>query len=73
MQFSLTELIGYFASFGVLVSFFMKDIRRLRVINTIGCILFVIYGIMLEYSFPIIVTNVTITVVNIYYLAKKQK
>lgn len=70
MQFSLTELIGYFASLGVLVSFFMKDIRRLRIINTIGCCLFVAYGIMLQYSFPVIVTNVTIIGVNIYYLVK---
>lgn len=73
MEFSLTELIGYFASLGVLVSFFMKDIRRLRVINTIGCILFVAYGIMLHYSIPIIITNVAITAVNLYYLFLKKK
>ena len=73
MQFSLTELIGYFASLGVLVSFFMKDIRRLRIINTIGCLLFVAYGIMLQYSIPIIITNVAITVVNMYYLLKTKK
>ncbi|MCW3085258.1 MAG: uroporphyrinogen decarboxylase [Bacteroidetes bacterium] len=70
MQFTLTEIIGYFASLGVLVSFLMKDITRLRIINTIGCCLFVAYGIMLQYSIPIIITNVTIIGINLYYLVK---
>lgn len=69
---SLTEWIGYAASLGVLVSFLMKDIKVLRIINSIGCALFVAYGIMLS-SIPIIVTNVAILFVNAYYLFKKEK
>ncbi|RMG82511.1 MAG: uroporphyrinogen decarboxylase, partial [Bacteroidetes bacterium] len=42
----LTEIIGYLAMAGVLISFFMKDIKMLRIINTIGCGFFVIYGFM---------------------------
>lgn len=68
---SLTEWIGYAASLGVLVSFLMKDIKVLRIINSIGCALFVAYGIMLS-SIPIIVTNVAILFVNAYYLFKKE-
>ncbi len=67
---TLTEWIGYAASLGVLVSFLMKDIKVLRIVNSIGCALFVVYGFMLG-SIPIIVTNVAILVVNAYYLLKK--
>ncbi|MCX2679554.1 YgjV family protein [Galbibacter sp. EGI 63066] len=64
---SITELIGYAASLGVLLSFFMKDIRKLRMINSVGCILFVVYGFLLP-SIPVIITNLVIVGVNIYYL-----
>jgi uncharacterized protein with PQ loop repeat len=50
MNISLTEFIGYLASLGVLLSFLMKEIKTLRIVNTIGCFLFVIYGVMLNFS-----------------------
>jgi len=68
---SVTEWVGYAASLGVLVSFLMKDIKVLRVINSIGCALFVAYGLLLG-SIPIIVTNVAILFINAYYLFKKE-
>lgn len=68
---TLTEWIGYVASLGVLVSFLMKDIKVLRIVNSIGCALFVAYGFMLS-SIPIIVTNLAILIINAYYLLKKE-
>ena len=70
---SLTEWVGYAASVGVLLSFLMKDIVKLRLINMVGCALFVVYGFMLNTSWPIIITNVAILVVNMYYLLKTKK
>ena len=66
-----TEIIGYLASAVVLVSFLMKNIRTLRIVNCVGCGLFVIYGCMLNYSIPIIVTNVAIMIINTVFLLKK--
>ncbi|MDT8411098.1 MAG: uroporphyrinogen decarboxylase [Vicingaceae bacterium] len=66
-----TEFIGYLASFLVLFSFLMKKMRSLRIINTLGCTLFVAYGFLLDFSWPIIITNVAIIIINIYYLSKK--
>ncbi len=68
----ITELVGYLASFGVLCSFAMKDIRKLRFINIIGCLCFIAYGFLLDISWPIVVTNVVIVVINIYYLSRKK-
>lgn len=67
MEINLTEFIGYAASALVLLAFLMKNIRTLRIINSLGCILFVIYGVMLD-SIPVIITNAAILLVNFYYL-----
>ena len=68
----MTELIGYIASGTVLISFLMKEMKWLRIINSIGCALFIAYGIMLNYSIPIIATNTAIVVINFYFLSKKK-
>lgn len=67
----IIEIIGYLASFFVLMSFFFKDIKKLRRINSVGCALFVIYGALLH-SIPIVLTNVAILAVNTYYLFIKK-
>jgi uncharacterized protein with PQ loop repeat len=71
MTFSSVEIIGYVASLFVLVSFLMKDIKKLRLINSVGCMLFVIYGILLNFSIPIILTNTAILIINAIALLKK--
>lgn len=67
-EISLTEWVGYLASLILMISFLMKNINTLRIINSIGAVLFVVYGIMLAISWPIIITNIFILGVNIYYL-----
>ena len=65
-----TEWIGYLASLILMISFLMKNIITLRTINSIGAILFIVYGFMLATSWPIIITNVFILGVNLIYLTK---
>lgn len=69
---SITEWVGYMASVALIISFMMKDVNTLRIINSIGAILFIIYGYMLHTSWPIIITNVFILLLNIYYLTVKR-
>lgn len=70
---SLTEWTGYLASLILMISFLMKNINTLRIINSVGALLFVIYGFMLATSWPVIITNTFILGINIYYLAKHYK
>lgn len=63
-----TDIVGYLASITLLISFLMRDIKKLRIINSVGCALFVFYGFMLHYSFPIIITNTTIIIINLVSL-----
>ena len=63
-----TELVGYAAMLAVLISFTMKDVKKLRKVNSLGCALFVVYGFLLQISWPIVVTNTAIFGINMYYL-----
>lgn len=67
---SLTDWVGYLASLILIISFLMKNFNTFRIINSIGAVLFILYGIMLSISWPIIITNAFILGVNIYYLTK---
>jgi hypothetical protein len=67
-----TEYIGYVASGFVLLSFLMRKMFFLRIVNTVGCIFFIVYGMMLG-SIPIILTNTAIVLINFYYLTKRNK
>ncbi len=62
-----TEIIGYLASFLVAISFLFKDLNIIRWVNLIGCLFFVVYGYLIG-STPVIITNVFIVLVQIYYL-----
>lgn len=72
LNISITEWVGYLASLALIISFMMKNLNTLRIINSIGAVLFVIYGVMLAISWPIIITNAFILLANIYYLTFKR-
>jgi hypothetical protein len=65
------EWLGYLASILVAISFLMKSIAKLRFLNMIGAICFVIYAIGTK-SFPVALINSFIVCVNVYYLTKKK-
>lgn len=69
MEKEIPEILGYIASLLIVVSLIMSSIVRLRIINTIGAIFFVLYGISFS-SYPVIITNSLIILINIYYLHK---
>ncbi|PTM00187.1 MAG: uroporphyrinogen decarboxylase [Bacteroidetes bacterium] len=69
---SITEWVGYVAMVLLLISFMMKDVRKLRIINSFACAFFVAYGFMLSTSWPIIISNSAIFGVNFYYLFVKK-
>jgi Flp pilus assembly protein protease CpaA len=69
---TMTEWTGYIAMVLLLISFMMKDVKRLRIINSIACAFFVVYGFMLATSWPIIISNGAIIIINTYYLFFKK-
>ena len=73
LEINATEFVGYLAMLVLLISFLMKNIRHLRMLNSIACAFFVAYGFMLATSWPIIISNAAIMGNNIYYLFLKKK
>ncbi len=61
------EWVGYAASLFILISLTMTSIIKLRIINSIGCILFVIYGLNVH-AYPVAISNALIILINIYNL-----
>lgn len=66
------EWVGYAASIMIAISLIMTDMVKLRIINSIGCVLFVIYGFSVK-AYPVGVVNAFIVLVNAYYLYKFYK
>lgn len=65
----MIEVVGYVATFLVMLSFMMKNVTRLRIINAVGCATWIIYGVMLD-SNPVIITNVGILAINFGHLLR---
>lgn len=68
----ITNYIGYAASLFVVLSFVLKDIQKLRIVNLVGCVLFVLYGIFSNYLWPIIIPNGILCFIQAYQLLKKK-
>ena len=69
---TITDWVGYAAMVVLLISFMMKNVRKLRIINTLGCALFVLYGVLLSTSWPIVISNLAIICINFFYLFVKK-
>lgn len=67
----IASYVGYAASFFIVLSFIMKDLSKIRVINLLGCICFVIYGIFSGMLWPVIIPNAILCLVQLFHLVKK--
>jgi hypothetical protein len=65
----LIEVWGYTSMVVVLISMLMKNMKRLRIINSISCAMFIIYGAILG-AYPIVLLNTLVIVINVFRLIK---
>ena len=63
------EAIGITGTLFVLLSFLMKDIRKVRIINIVGAILFVVYGLLIG-ALSTWLLNGILVIIHIVYLLK---
>ena len=68
-SFETVELVGYLASILIAIPLTMTDMYKLRIINSIGCLMFVIYGLNVG-AYPVALANTIIIIINIYNLYK---
>ncbi len=67
----LIEIWGYASMIVVLISMLMKNIKKLRIVNSIACSMFVLYGIALG-AYPIVIMNILVIGINIFWLIKRE-
>ena len=73
MQIDTIELVGYTAMTVLVLSFIPKNTRWIRMINLVGCLFFVAYGILLGWKVPLIVSNGMIAIIQIYHLLSARR
>ena len=72
MNVNYIELIGIAATCAVLLSFLFNDSRKIRYINMVGCVLFVVYGVFIH-SWSVTILNGVVFFVHIYKLLRSRK
>ena len=64
----LENVFGYIAMSLLVVSFIPKNMKVVRIINLIACMFFIGYGILLGWTWPIIISNMAVCCVQVYHL-----
>lgn len=67
------EIIGLLGTLFVLISFLMKEVKLIRIINIVGAILFVIYGLLIGALSTWLLNGVLVIIHIIYLIKLKQK
>ena len=65
----IAPYFGYAASLLLAISLVVTNSLRFRWLNTLGCVFFIIYGILLN-AFPVLLTNAILFCINFFYLIK---
>ena len=66
------SILGYLATVIVLISFILRGEIKIRIVNLIGAIVFVIYGIMLP-DLPVVLLNGCLIAVHIWQFWRMRK
>jgi hypothetical protein len=69
-ELSGVETLGYVASALVVLALTMTSVVRLRIISLVGSLTFLVYGVLIEAT-PIVITNTSIAVINVWFLRKE--
>lgn len=61
----MVEIIGIIATLFILLAFSLNDKKLIRLVDSIGAVLFVIYGILIN-SLSVWLLNICLIIINLY-------
>ena len=67
----MVEILGIIATLFVLAAFMLNDVKQIRIVDLIGAILFVIYGILIH-SLSVSLLNEILIIIHLYKLIKRK-
>ena len=62
---SMVEIIGIVATLFILAAFSLNDKKLIRLVDSMGALLFVIYGILIN-SLSVWLLNICLIIINLY-------
>jgi hypothetical protein len=68
----IIETIGIIATLIIIVAFLMKGELKIRVIDTVGAVIFIGYGVLIS-SLSVILLNVVLVFIQLYHINKLTK
>jgi uncharacterized protein with PQ loop repeat len=68
----MIQLIGYLATITTILSFTFKNILKLRIVSSIACCLWIIYGIYRQ-DIPVTIVNISVLLIHIYHFINYKK
>ena len=63
------EIIGILGTIVLIIGYFQKDSKKLRIVNNLGAVLFIIYGFLIN-ALSVWLLNMIILGINTYRIAK---
>jgi 4-amino-4-deoxy-L-arabinose transferase-like glycosyltransferase len=66
------EIFGYIGTVLILVSFLIENVFKLRLVNTIGAIFWLVYGIGIMAK-PTIIVNLAVIIIHGIWFIKQKK
>lgn len=66
-----TEILGMIATAFIVIGFMFSSERKIRIINAVGAVLYVVYGILIH-SYSNIVLNSILVAVHLYKLIQQK-
>lgn len=67
----MVEIIGIIATLFILLAFSLNDKKLIRLVDSIGALLFVIYGILIN-SLSVWLLNICLIIINLYKIKKNR-
>ncbi|MEM6429508.1 MAG: hypothetical protein AAF708_09740 [Deinococcota bacterium] len=61
------DILGYCSTAIIAYSLMLRSMTKLRVVNALGCIGYITYGILVD-TFPVVVLNTVIFLTHLFYL-----
>jgi len=68
----MIEILGVVASLFIILAFLFKDVRIIRILDCVGALLYVIYGILIH-SWANIFLNTILILIQIYRLIELKR
>lgn len=68
----MIDIVGYIGTALILISFTIEDMFKLRVVNSIGSIVWIVYGIGIGAN-PTILVNACVLCIHSYWFIKHRK